>query len=277
MHLIYAKLAGLKWLTLLLAIPAAGLLVRLFIIFHDCAHGSFFKSRLANSVVGWVTGTLTFTPFPRWRAQHADHHATSGDLNRRGSGDVWTLTVQEYLDSSRWQRLLYRLARNPLFLFLLAPAFYFIVVQRFCPSSVRARERHSVYWMNLAILGMAALLSVALGLKAYLVIQLTVMALAWTAGVWLFYMQHQFDGTYWERGDDWVCAAAALQGSSYYRLPPILRWFSGNIGYHHVHHLSPGIPNYNLRRCHDAEPMFTQVKPVTLLASLRALPLRLWD
>ncbi|HEX4025706.1 MAG TPA: fatty acid desaturase [Steroidobacteraceae bacterium] len=265
------------WLMLALALPAAGLLVRLFIIFHDCAHGSFFKSKAANTLVGLVAGALTFTPFERWRAKHADHHASSGDLDRRGAGDVWTLTVREYLDRSYWQRLSYRLTRNPVILLLVAPLFYFVVAQRFCPSSVRRRERHSVYWMNLAILGLAATLSAVLGLKAYLLIQLTVMAVAGTAGMWLFYTQHQFDGAYWERRDDWDYTAAALQGSSYYKLPAILRWFSGNIGFHHVHHLSPGIPNYNLRKCHDAGAMFLEVKPMTLLSSLQSLSLRLWD
>jgi len=265
------------WLALALVLPAAGLLVRLFIIFHDCAHGSFFKSKAANNLVGVVTGALTFTPFHRWRAQHATHHASSGDLDRRGAGDVWTLTVREYLERSYWGRLWYRLGRNPVILLLVAPLFYFVVVQRFCPNSARRRERHSVYWMNLAILGLAATLSVLLGLKAYLMIQLTVMAVAGTAGMWLFYMQHQFDGAYWERRGEWDYTAAALQGSSYYKLPPILRWFSGNIGFHHVHHLSPGIPNYNLERCHHADAMFLAVKPITLLASLRSLSLRLWD
>jgi omega-6 fatty acid desaturase (delta-12 desaturase) len=158
-----------------------------------------------------------------------------------------------------------------------APLFYFVVVQRFCSSSVSRRERHSVYWMNLGILCVAVTLSAVLGFKTYFVIQATVMALAGTAGMWLFYTQHQFDGAYWERRGDWEYSAAALQGSSYYKLPAILRWFSGNIGFHHVHHLSPGIPNYNLRRCHDAGAVFLKVKPMTLLSSMRSLSLRLWD
>jgi len=276
-YAMYWAISVSYWLALALAIPAAGLLVRLFIIFHDCAHGSFFKSKAANNLVGVVAGALTFTPFHRWRAKHATHHASSGDLDRRGAGDVWTLTVREYLERSFWKRLSYRLGRNPVILLLIAPLFYFVVAQRFCPSSARRRERHSVYWMNLGIFGLAATLSVVLGLKAYLLIQLTVMAVAGTAGMWLFYMQHQFDGAYWERRDEWDYTAAALQGSSYYKLPPILRWFSGNIGFHHVHHLSPGIPNYNLERCHHAGAMFLEVKPITLLSSLRSLSLRLWD
>ncbi len=276
-YAMYRTAALSYWLTLALAIPAAGLLVRLFIIFHDCAHGSFFKSRTANTIVGVIAGALTFTPFHRWRAQHVGHHASSGDLDRRGTGDVWTLTVREYLDCSRWKRLSYRLARNPVFLLLVAPLFYFVVVQRFCPSSVRRRERHSVYWMNLAILCVAVTLSAVLGVKPYLVIQATVMAVAGGAGTWLFYTQHQFDGAYWERRGDWEYSAAALQGSSYYKLPAILRWFSGNIGFHHVHHLSPGIPNYNLRRCHNAGAVFLAVKPMTLLSSVQSLSLRLWD
>jgi omega-6 fatty acid desaturase (delta-12 desaturase) len=265
------------WLTLPLAMLAAAFLVRLFIIFHDCAHGSFFRSRRANDVVGFVVGALTFTPFHYWGWQHANHHATSGDLDRRGCGDVWTLTVQEYLDSSRWRRFSYRLARNPIILFLVAPVFLFVIVQRFCPAQIRRRERHSVYRMNVAVLGMAVALSAVFGVRDYLLIQSAVMVMAGAAGVWLFYVQHQFDGVYWERGQDWDYAAAALRGSSYYKLPAILRWFSGNIGFHHIHHLSPGIPNYNLRRCHEAEPVFLQVKPVTLLSSLKSLSFRLWD
>jgi omega-6 fatty acid desaturase (delta-12 desaturase) len=276
-YLMYLSLDVSYWLTLPLAILAAAFLLRVFIIFHDCVHGSFFKSRRANDIVGFVTGLLTFTPYHYWRWQHVNHHASSGDLDRRGTGDVWTLTVQEYLESSRWRRFAYRLARNPFILFVLAPLFVFVVMQRFCPASSRRRERHSVDWMNFAILGVGAALSVVFGLKAYLAIQLGVMAMAGAAGIWLFYVQHQFDGVYWERGAEWDYATAALQGSSYYKLPGILRWFSGNIGFHHIHHLSPRIPNYNLQQCHNAEPLFHAVKAVTLLASLKSLSFRLWD
>jgi acyl-lipid omega-6 desaturase (Delta-12 desaturase) len=265
------------WVTLPLALLAAGLLVRLFIIFHDCGHGSFFKSQRGNAALGFMTGVLTFTPYLHWRWQHGIHHGTAGDLDRRGSGDVWTLTVCEYLQSSRSQRLLYRLARNPLLLFLVAPIFYFVIAQRLPSATAPDRERRSVWITNAAIL-MAGLIAVqVLGWRAYLLIQSTVLVLAGAAGTWLFYVQHQFDGVYWERSAAWDYTAAALQGSSYYKLPAILRWFSGNIGFHHIHHLNPRIPNYYLRECHDAGPAFRLVKPLTLLSSLKCLSFRLWD
>ena len=197
--------------------------------------------------------------------------------DRRGTGDVWTLTVQEYLESSRWKRFAYRLARNPIVLFVIAPLFLFLVRHRFPSAGANQRERHSVYWLNLAILGMAAGLSWVYGLKAYLLIQLTGMAVAGSVGVWLFYVQHQFDGVYWARREEWDYTAAALQGSSFYKLPKVLQWFSGNIGFHHIHHLSPRIPNYHLEKCHKAEPLFQSVKPVTLLSSLKSFTFRLWD
>jgi acyl-lipid omega-6 desaturase (Delta-12 desaturase) len=265
------------WLTLPLAILAAGFLIRNFILFHDCGHGSFFKSRNANHALGFITGVLTFTPYHHWRWEHAMHHSTAGDLDRRGQGDVWTMTVREYLSASRGKRIAYRLARNPFVLFVLAPLFLFLVLQRFPSRKAPRRERHSVYWTNLAVLGMAVALGLTIGFKNYLLIQLTVMLVAGAAGVWLFYVQHQFEGVYWARHDEWDYATVALQGSSFYKLPKVLQWFTGNIGFHHIHHLRPGIPNYNLERCHQAVPLFQSVKPVTLLSSLRSLSFRLWD
>jgi acyl-lipid omega-6 desaturase (Delta-12 desaturase) len=265
------------WLVLPLAILAGGLLVRVFIIFHDCGHGSFFESRRANDVLGFVSGVLTFTPYYHWRGEHALHHKTSGDLDRRGVGDIWTLTVQEYLEASRWKRFAYRLARNPFVLFLVAPLFVFVVLQRIPSAKDSGRERRSIWWMNLAILAVAATLSWVFGPLRYAILQLTVMAVAGSAGVWLFYVQHQFEDAYWERGDDWDYTSAALEGSSFYKLPRILQWFSGNIGFHHIHHLSPRIPNYNLEACHRSDPLFRDVRAVTLPGSLRASTLRLWD
>jgi omega-6 fatty acid desaturase (delta-12 desaturase) len=276
-YLLYISLGVSIWLTLGLMVLAAAFLVRLFIIFHDCAHGSFFGSKLLNDVVGMVAGTLTFTPYHQWRARHNVHHATSGDLDRRGAGDVWTLTVREYLACSRWKRCLYRIGRNPAVLFVAAPLLYFVVSQRFCRLSASWRERLSVYATDVAILAVAAALCALFGIRSYLEVQMGVMMLAGAAGLWLFYVQHQFEGVYWERGEDWDYASAALRGSSYYKLPAVLRWFSGSIGFHHIHHLSPRIPNYHLRRCHDAGELFSAVKPVTLLSSLKCLSLRLWD
>lgn len=275
--LMYHALRVSCWLTVPLVILAGGLLIRVFIIFHDCGHGAFFKSRRANDIVGFFAGMLTFTPYYQWRWEHAVHHASSGDLDRRGAGDMWTLTVKEYLEASRWKRFAYRLARNPFILFVIAPVFLFVVKQRFPPARAGGRERHSVHTMNLAILAMASLLGWIFGVRDYLLLQLTVMAVAAGGGVWLFYVQHQFEGVYWERGADWDYTAAALQGSSFYKLPRILQWFSGNIGFHHIHHLSPRIPNYNLERCHKANPLFQRVKPITLLSSLKTSRLRLWD
>lgn len=276
-YLMYLSLSVSWWITLPLAVLTGGFLIRIFIIFHDCGHGSFFKSQLANDTVGFLAGVLTFTPYYHWRWEHSVHHAGSSDLDKRGTGDIWTMTVQEYLESSRWKKFAYRLARNPILLFGIAPVFLFLVRQRFPTPGANKRERESVQWMNLAILGMVIGLAWIFGLKAYLFIQLTIMIVAGAAGVWMFYVQHQFEGAYWERGNDWDYTAAALQGSSFYKLPRVLQWFSGNIGFHHVHHLSPRIPNYNLERCHKADPLFQNVPPVTLLGSFKAMTFRLWD
>ena len=276
-YLMYLSLAVSWWLTLPLAILAGAFLVRVFIIFHDCGHGSYFKSTRANDALGFLAGLLTFTPYYHWRWEHSIHHASAGDLDKRGTGDVWTMTVQEYLESSRWKRFAYRLARNPVVLFVIAPLFLFLIQQRFASARANPRERASVHWMNLAIFGMAAALIWIFGFMPYLIIQLTVMALAGGAGVWMFYVQHQFEDVYWERSESWDYTAAALQGSSFYKLPKIFQWFSGNIGFHHIHHLSSRIPNYHLERCHRSHPMFQEVKPITLFSSLKSFSLRLFD
>lgn len=265
------------WLTVPLAVLAGGFLVRVFIIFHDCGHGSFFKSQRANHILGTITGFLTFTPYFHWRWEHSVHHATSGDLDRRGTGDVWTLTVQEYLESSRWKRFAYRLARNPVILFVIAPLFLFLVRERFVTDGAGKKERRSVYLTNFALAVMVLAFSMAFGWQAFLLIQLIAFGVAASVGVWLFYVQHQFEGVYWERSEQWDYTTAALKGSSFYKLPKILQWFSGNIGFHHIHHLSPRIPNYHLEKCHKAEPLFQTVKPVTLWSSLKSFTFRLWD
>ncbi|MGB8464639.1 MAG: fatty acid desaturase [Terrimicrobiaceae bacterium] len=270
----YLSLGVSYWLTIPLAIVAGGFLVRVFIIFHDCTHGSFFKARKANDILGFFTGVLVFTPYQQWRWEHSVHHAHSGDLDGRGLGDVWTMTVQEYLAASRWTRLQYRLTRNP---FVLGPTFLFLVLQRFPLAKATRKIRRSLHWTNACIFALAAVLIGIFGLKAYLVIQLTVMVVAATAGVWLFYVQHQFEGVSWERGESWDFTQAALKGSSFYRLPRILQWFSGNIGFHHIHHLSPRIPNYNLESCHRADPLFQSVPAITLFSSMKSFAFRLWD
>jgi omega-6 fatty acid desaturase (delta-12 desaturase) len=273
----YRSMAVSWWFTIPLAILQGAFLVRVFIIFHDCGHGSFFASRRANNFWGFLCGLLTFTPYYHWRWEHSLHHATSGDLDRRGVGDVWTMTVREYLEASRGKRYAYRLSRNPIVLFVLAPLYVFLIKNRIPKPGVNRRERNSVHWMNLAILGMSGILVLIFGLKEYLLIQWTALLVAGASGFWLFYVQHQFEGVYWERRDDWDYAAAALQGSSFYKLPRVLQWFSGNIGFHHIHHLSPRIPNYNLEKCHRANPLFQTVRPVKFFSSFKSLSFRLWD
>ncbi len=264
------------WLTLLLAVPTAGFMMRTFIIFHDCGHGSFFKSRRANDILGILTGLINFTPYYKWRHEHAIHHATAGDLDRRGVGDVYTMTVREYLDAPWWKKTGYRIFRNPIAMFLFGPLIMFVFVQRIPLPSLGRRERASVWWTNVALAAIIGALCWAIGWQTYLLVQLPVVILGAGVGVWMFYVQHNFDPTYWERQGAWEFAKAGLDGSSFYKLPPILQWFTGNIGFHHIHHLSPKIPNYKLPECHEANPML-QVKPMTMRFSLKSLRLRLWD
>jgi omega-6 fatty acid desaturase (delta-12 desaturase) len=265
------------WLTLLLAIPAAGFLVRTFIIFHDCGHGSFFKSQRANNILGIITGIITFTPYYRWRHHHAIHHATAGDLDRRGVGDVYTMTVEEYRALPPQRKFVYQFFRHPLLMFTIGSTAIFLIAHRFAYKATGKRERYSVYWTNLALLGIFVLAALTIGWKTYLLIQLPILILGTTVGVWLFYVQHQFEDVYWERHEKWSFESAALEGSSFYKLPKLLQWITGNIGFHHIHHLCPRIPNYNLEKCHKDNPIFQAVEPLTLLASLRSLSLRLWN
>lgn len=264
-------------LTIALAILAGCFLMRIFIIFHDCGHSSFFRSKKANNALGFVCGLLTLTPYRHWRWQHAVHHGVCGNLDQRGIGDVWTMTVNEYLNAPLWERICYRLTRNPIILFGLIPLGLFIVYQRFSYKKASKADRNSVYVMNVSILLFAGGMSAIFGFWNYLWIQLTVTAVSGTAGVWLFYVQHQFEDTYWRAGEEWDYTNAAMVGSSFYKLPKVMQWFSGNIGFHHIHHLSSRIPNYSLEQCHNAEPYFQQVPHLTLRTSLKSLSLRLWD
>jgi omega-6 fatty acid desaturase (delta-12 desaturase) len=269
---------SVSWLlTTALASLAALFMMRIFIIFHDCGHGSYFKSKRTNNIVGFISGLLTLTPYSHWRWQHAVHHGSSGNLDERGVGDVWTMTVREYKNASIWVKLHYRFTRNPIVLFVLVPLGLFVVYQRFSYGSASKRDRRSVYYMNFSLLLYAIGLSFIYGFWSFLLIQLTITAVSGTIGVWLFYVQHQFEDTYWRSGEDWDYTASAIKGSSFYKLPKILNWFSGNIGYHHIHHLSSRIPNYNLQACHRAEPFFQQVPELTLISSLKSISLRLWD
>ncbi|MGD8395232.1 MAG: fatty acid desaturase [Candidatus Eiseniibacteriota bacterium] len=264
-------------LTVVLAVPTAGFLVRIFIIQHDCGHGSFFASRRLNDAVGFLCGVLTLTPYGSWRRSHAIHHAGAANLARRGTGDILTLTVDEYLAAPRLRRLLYRIYRHPLTLFVVGPLFNFVILQRLPFGAGLRGVRASVLWTNLALVAAVLLLGGMIGFPTVLIVHLAVMAVASTAGTWLFYVQHQYEETYWAPPETWDYSAAALRGSSYYALPPVLRWFSGNIGFHHLHHLSPRIPSYALPRCHAASPLLQQVTTLGLRSSLRSLRLHLWD
>ena len=263
-------------LTLALAFPTAGFMMRTFIIFHDCGHGSFFKSRKANDVMGIITGLINFTPYYRWRHEHAIHHATAGDLDRRGVGDVYTMTLKEYVEAPWWKKAGYAVFRNPVAMFLFGPIIMFVFVQRLPGPNLAKRELASVWWTNLELALIIGALCWAIGWQTYLLVQVPVMILGAGAGVWMFYVQHNFDPTYWERQDEWQFVKAGLDGSSFYKLPAVLNWFTGNIGFHHIHHLSPKIPNYKLPACHQENPIL-QVKPMGLLFSLKSLRLRLWD
>lgn len=278
-YLAYRSLEVSYGLTLVIALFAGLFGMRIFIIFHDCGHGSFFKSRRANDIVGVITGIITFTPYYAWRHSHAVHHATAGDLDRRGTGDIWTLTYEEYQKLSRWKKVAYRVYRNPFIIFVIGPAIDFVILQRI-PSFVnvtdKPREKNSVTWTNLALLLTAVVLSLLIGFKEYVLVQLPIIAMASSIGVFLFYVQHQYENVYWERHQEWDFASAALYGSSYFKMPKILQWFTGNIGFHHIHHLSPRIPNYKLEACHNANPIF-HVEPLTLRTSLKSIHIRLWD
>lgn len=276
--LFYLSMRSLEisfWLTLPLSILTAGFMVRTFIIFHDCGHGSFFKSRGANKWLGRITGFLVFTPYQRWTHDHAIHHATAGNLDKRGKGDVYTMTVQEYLEAPWWKRFGYRVMRQPVFMFIFGSLIVFVITQRIPPNKGE-REITSAWMTNLALAAWVTLMSFLFGWKAYLVVQFLVIFFGASVGIWLFYVQHNFEGAYWERHDKWDFLKAGLQGSSFYKLPAVLNWFTGNIGFHHIHHLSPKIPNYKLPKAFKENPIF-HVKPLTLWSSFKSLTLRLYD
>jgi len=277
--LMWATLGLGYWLTLIVAVPTAGFLVRLFMIQHDCGHGAFFRRRAANDWVGRAIGALTLTPYDVWRRSHAVHHASSGNLERRGIGDIDTLTVEEYLALSRWRRLGYRLYRNPIVMFGLGPAFLFIVQHRLPIGSMRGGVQPWLGTMAtnaaiaLAILGMMWLV----GVTPFLLVHLPITLLAASIGVWLFYVQHQFEETFWAANPAWTMHEAALHGSSHYDLPGILRWFTANIGVHHVHHLCSRIPYYRLPGVLRDHPELGAIGRLTLGQSLGCVRLVLWD
>ncbi len=277
--LMYASLGVGYWLTLLLAVPTAFLLVRLFIIQHDCGHGAFFRSPRAADIVGSIIGVLTLTPYHYWKKTHAMHHATSGNLEHRGFGDIDTLTVDEYLARSRWERFKYRVYRHPAVLFGVGAVLHFFVRHRLPTIVPRTwtRERRSILWTNVGLAGFVLLMGTLVGFREFLLVQLPVALLSCSIGVWLFYVQHQFEPTYWEHDERWAYHAAALEGSSYYRLPKLLQWATGNIGLHHIHHLNARIPNYRLQQVLDTYPELRRVATLTLKESFRCVRLVLWD
>jgi omega-6 fatty acid desaturase (delta-12 desaturase) len=264
-------------LTLILTLPAAAFLVRLFILFHDCVHGSFFMSSRANTFFGYLLGVLVFTSFEDWRFAHLRHHVTYANLDARGFGDIWTMTLTEYRDSPQMKRLQYRLYRNPAVLIGLGVLFTFLLSNRLPTGKVKRKERMSVIFTNLLLIAVILIADRFIGWRTYFMIQLPVLFFAGGAGIWLFYVQHQFPGGYWARKSSWEPLRAAMEGSSFYKLPTLLRWFSGNIGFHHVHHLSPRIPNYYLKQCYDAVPALQAKAPLTILRSLAGIHHKVWD
>jgi omega-6 fatty acid desaturase (delta-12 desaturase) len=278
----YVSLAASYWLTLGLAVVAAGFVIRIFVIQHDCGHGSFFKSRRANDALGLLCSIITLTPYSHWRRQHAGHHAVWNNLDRRLSGsDIYStcLTVAEYRGLTWWGRLVYRLTRHPLVSLIILPPLIFLFLYRvpFDTPKTWARERRAVYGTNLVVATVIVGLGLLVGFERVLLVQLPIMVLASIVGVWIFSVQHRFESALWQNQRHWSFEAAALRGSSYLRLPRVLQWFTANIGFHHIHHLNPRIPNYRLAACHAAIPALQGVQALTIWGGLRALSFALWD
>jgi omega-6 fatty acid desaturase (delta-12 desaturase) len=276
-YVAYLSLSVSYWLTLPILVAASGFMVRTFILFHDCCHQSFFKSRLANDILGTVTGILTVVPYEQWKRSHSIHHATSSNLDKRGTGDMWLLTVDEYAAASIWKKIYYRIYRNPVVMFGIGPIAVFLIEYRFNTKQARRKERINTYITNAGIIGLYSLLCWAVGWQVFLLIQGPIFFISGLLGIWLFYVQHQFEDSYFENEEEWSYVQAAVDGSSYYKLPKVLQWITGNIGFHHVHHLSPRVPNYNLEKAHNATPPLQKATTITIGTSLKSLSYRLWD
>ncbi|WP_347862010.1 fatty acid desaturase [Salimicrobium sp. PL1-032A] len=265
------------WLAVPIAILAGGFVVRIFIIFHDCTHSSFLPNQKANRAIGIISGILTLFPFDKWKRSHSIHHATSGNLDKRGTGDIWVMTVEEYLESSKWQRFVYRIYRNPIVMFGFGPIYLFLISNRFNRKGAKRKERINTYLTNLAAVVIYGTIIATLGLEAFLLVQLPILYVSGMLGIWLFYVQHQFEDSYFEDESEWDFVKAAVDGSSYYQLPKVLQWISGNIGFHHVHHLSPRVPNYKLEEAHESTPPLKYATTITLWTSLESARFRLYD
>jgi len=265
------------WISVGCAIIASGFVVRTFIIFHDCTHGSFFKSKKANDIVGNITGILTSFPYAKWRREHLIHHATSGNLDKRGIGDIDMLTVDEYLELPKFKRLAYRLYRNPLIMFGLGPLYLVLVLNRMNRKDAKRKERFNTYFTNLTVLLIFTTLVLLFGWQAFLLVHGITMFIAGALGIWLFYIQHTYEDSYFEYDPEWDYVKAAVEGSSYYKLPKILQWITGNIGFHHVHHLAPRVPNYYLEEAHESVPPLQKATTITIRTSLQSVRYKLYD
>ena len=273
----YQALSISIWLTIVICIVAAGFVVRTFIIFHDCTHGSFFKNKKANNIVGTITGVLTLFAYEKWKREHAIHHATSSNLDKRGVGDIWVMTIQEYQEASFWQRVAYRIYRNPLVMFGLGPLYLVLISSRFNRKDARKKERMNTYLINISLVVLYTAMILIIGWQAFVIIQGTIMFTAGALGIWLFYIQHTFEDAYFEEETEWDYVKAAVDGSSYYKLPKVLQWATGNIGFHHVHHLAPRVPNYNLEMAHELTPPLQQATTIDMKKSLESLRYKLYD
>ncbi|MFF2875860.1 fatty acid desaturase [Gottfriedia sp. NPDC057991] len=276
-YLAYKSISISVVLTIFIDIAAALFLIRIFIIFHDCCHQSFFKNKTANKVLGTITGVVTLFPFSQWKHSHSIHHATSGNLDKRGIGDMWVLTVEEYVEASFWTKVQYRLYRNPLIMFGLGPIYIVLITNRFNTKNAKLKERLNTYLTNILIVGVSALFCVTIGWENYLLVEGPIFFISAVLGIWLFYVQHQFEDTYFEEDSNWEYVKAAVEGSSFYKLPKLLQWITGNIGYHHVHHLSPRVPNYNLESVHNNTLPLQNVPTITLKTSFTSLKFKLWN
>lgn len=275
--LAYQSLSISIWLTLGLAVVASGFVIRTFIIFHDCTHGSFFKNKKANDIVGTITGVLTLFAYEKWKREHSIHHATSSNLDKRGVGDIWVMTIDEYIEAPKWERIKYRFYRNPLVMFIIGPLYLVLISSRFNRKDARKKERNNTYLTNLILAVVYTGMILLVGWQAFIIVQGSIMFVAGALGIWLFYIQHTFEDSYFEEETEWDYVKAAVEGSSYYKLPKVLQWATGNIGFHHVHHLAPRVPNYNLELAHDSTPPLQQATTITIKSSVESIRYRLYD